>query len=96
MIQADDAPLVIDDDDRILHVLKYGLISERIEFDNLFTQQQPGVDRQHPRQDQGHGRYRFGPDTEIISDDGNDRRHRCADDEEQSAAVCRRDRRTVQ
>jgi hypothetical protein len=72
------------------------LIGDRIEFYNLFAEQEPGIDGQHPRQDQRHDRNGFGPDAEIVGNNGDDRRHRRADNEEQSAAVSRRDRRTVQ
>ncbi len=60
-IKADDAPLVINDDDRVLHVLEHGLVSQRRAAHDLLAKDYPGIKRQHQCKYERHERYRVRP-----------------------------------
>ena len=67
-VQTDDALLVVDDHDRVFHVLKYSLVGQRRHFNQATADDQPGVDRQHRRQREGNERNRIGAVAEVIGE----------------------------
>ena len=92
VIQADDTFIVVNHDNRVLHILKHSLVRDRTEVDDLFTEKQPGIDRQHPCENERQYRNRVGPDAGIVKDSGDGRGYCRTDDEKQSATVRRGDR----
>jgi hypothetical protein len=95
VIQADDALLFVDDNDRVLHVLKHRFVGQRRELHDPLADDEPGIDRQHCCENQRYERYDVGADPQVVSRRGDKGTDACRYQQEKPAAVSRRNRRTV-
>ena len=95
VVQADDPTLVVNDDNRILHCLEYGLVCDRREFDDLLGEHQPSVDRQHDRECYGYIGNRIGTQAEVVGQRGGQRSQAGRHEQEQAATMGARDSAAV-
>ena len=54
MIQTDDSSLVVNDHDRVLHILENRFVRQRRKLDDLLCEDQPAIQRQHQRENERH------------------------------------------
>ena len=66
VIQSYDTTLLVDNDDRILHVLENSLIRQWCELDNLFADDQPHIDRQHRRENNRYVGNRIRTESHVV------------------------------
>ena len=94
-IHADYTLLLVDHNDRILHILKNRFISKRRKLDDLFDIDHPCINWQHRRENQRHKRNRIGAITQIVSNSRRQRYYTAGDKQVQSTPMPRRYSRTV-